>query len=36
MNSISMSVNNFDFTSVIFKAACDANPGAEGNLEGSK
>ena len=36
MNSISMSVYNFDFTSVIFKAACHANPGAEGDLEGSE
>ena len=29
INSISMSVNNSNFTSVFFKAACHTNPGAE-------
>ena len=36
INSISISVNNSNFTSVFFKAACHANPGAEGNFTGSK
>ena len=31
-----MSVNNFSFTSVFFKASCHAYPGAERNLTGSK
>ena len=30
-----MSVNNSNFTSVLFKAACHANPGAERNFTGS-
>ena len=29
INSILISVNNSNFTSIIFKAACHANPGAE-------
>ena len=36
INSISISINNSDFTSVLFKAACHANPGAERNFVGSK
>ena len=35
-NSISISVNNSNFTSVFFKAACYANAGAEINFTGSK
>ena len=31
-DSISVSVNNSYFTSVLFKAACHANPGAERNI----
>ena len=29
-------VNNYTFTSVFFKAACHANPGAKRNFSGSK
>ena len=36
ISSISISVNNSNFTSVFFKAAYDANPGAEKNFGGSK
>ena len=36
VNSISVSVNNFYFTSVFLKAACYANPGAEANFTGSE
>ena len=36
INSISISVNNSNFTSVFFKAACYANPGAKRNSTGSK
>ena len=36
INSISISVNNSNFTSVFFEAACHANPVAERNLKGSK
>ena len=35
INSISMSVNSSNFTSVFFKAACHAKPGAERNFAGS-
>ena len=35
INNISMSVNSSNFTSVFFKAACHANPGAERNFAGS-
>ena len=31
INSISLSVNNSNFTSVLFKQACHANPGADKN-----
>ena len=34
-NSISMSVNNSNFTSVFFKASCHSNQGAERNFAGS-
>ena len=34
-DSISLSVNNSYFTSVLFKAACHANLGAERNIAGS-
>ena len=36
ISSISISVNNSNFNSVFFKAAYDANPGAEKNFGGSK
>ena len=36
INSISMPVNNSNFSSVFFKAACRANQGAERNFTGSK
>ena len=36
INSISISVNNSNFTSVFFKAACHANPGAKKNYTGSE
>ena len=36
INSISTSVNDSNFTSVFFKAACHGNPGAERNFPGSK
>ena len=36
INSISISVNNSNFTLVCYKAACYANPGAERNFTGSK
>ena len=35
INSISISVNNSNFTSVFFKAACYVNPGAQRNFVGS-
>ena len=35
INSISISVNNSYFATVFFKAACQANPGAEINFAGS-
>ena len=35
-NSISISVNNSNFTSVFFKAVCHANPGADRNLPGPR
>ena len=35
INSISVSVNNSNFTSVFSKAACQANPGAEKYFAGS-
>ena len=35
IDNISVSVRRPDFTSVFFKAACHANPGAEKNLDGS-
>ena len=36
INSISISVNNSNFISVIFKAACHAKPGAGRNFTASK
>ena len=36
ISSISISVSNSNSTSVFFKAACHANPGAERNFTGSK
>ena len=36
INSISMSVNNSNFTSVFFEVASHANPGAEKTFTGSK
>ena len=36
ISSISISVNNSNFISVFYKAAYDANPGAEKNFGGSK
>ena len=36
INSISISINNSNITSVSFKAACHANPGAERNFAGSR
>ena len=33
--NILISVNNFNFNSVFFKAACHANPGAERGFAGS-
>ena len=36
INSISILFNNSNFTSVFFKAACQAHPGAERNFAGSK
>ena len=35
INSISTSFNNSNFTSVFYKAACQANPEAERNFAGS-
>ena len=36
IDSISILVDNSNFTSVIFKAACHANAGAERNFPGPK
>ena len=36
INRISISVSSSSFTSVFFKAACHANPGAERNFTGYK
>ena len=36
INSISIPVNKSNFTSVFFKGAYHANPGAESNFSGSK
>ena len=36
INSMPISVSNFNFTLVLFKAVYHVNPGAEGNFTGSK
>ena len=36
INSISISVNNSDFTLAYFRAACHPNPGVEKYFTGSK